>query len=239
MRWSNVDISFGPEDHSDTELSDRNLPFVVKILIRRHKVAKTLIGSRTSLNLMMRKTFIKMALNLAELTPVHDTFHGIIPGQSSTPIGHIDLEVHCGSEENKHQEVLTFEVASFDIGYNYILGRHFLLKFMVVVHTAYATIKIPRPKCVITLKSDQRDALACENASLTHVGRFGEKEAQELAAKVPKSHGGSTPVRTATSKPLAGGTLRLPAEKKSTFVASTSAQPGANQPADDKKGAID
>jgi hypothetical protein len=33
MRWSDVDISFGPEDHPITELSDRNLPFVVKDLI--------------------------------------------------------------------------------------------------------------------------------------------------------------------------------------------------------------
>jgi hypothetical protein len=42
--------------------------------------------------------------------------------------------------DNKHKEMLTFEVASFDIGYNCILGRHFLLKFMAVIHTAYATI---------------------------------------------------------------------------------------------------
>jgi hypothetical protein len=131
MRWSDVDISFGLEDHPDTELSDRNMSFVVKIPIGRHKVAKILIGSRASLNLMMRKTFIEMGLNLAELTPVHDTFHGIISGQSFTTIGHIDLDV-----------------ASFNIGYNYILGRPFLLKFMVVIHTAYATIKIviPRPE---------------------------------------------------------------------------------------------
>jgi hypothetical protein len=80
MRWSDIGISFGLEDHPDIELSDRNLPFVVKILIGRHKVAKTLIDSGASLNLMMRKTFIEMGLNLAELTPVHDTFHEIIPG---------------------------------------------------------------------------------------------------------------------------------------------------------------
>jgi hypothetical protein len=79
MRWSDVGISFGPEDHPDTELSDRNLPFMVKIPIGRHKVAKTLIDSGDSLNLMRWKTFIDMGLNLVELTPVHDTFHGIIP----------------------------------------------------------------------------------------------------------------------------------------------------------------
>jgi hypothetical protein len=122
MRWSDADISFELEDHPDTELSDRNLPFIIKIPIGCHKVAKTLIDSGASLNLMMRKTFIEMGLNLAELPPVHDTFHGIIPGQSSTPIGRIDLEVPCGTRENKHGEMLTFEVASFDIEYNCILG---------------------------------------------------------------------------------------------------------------------
>jgi hypothetical protein len=73
--------------------------------------------------------------------------------------------------------MLTFEVANFVIGYNCTLGRPFLLRFMAVVHTTYATIKMPGPRGVITLKSDQHDALACENATLTHAVRFGEKEA--------------------------------------------------------------
>jgi hypothetical protein len=45
MRWSNVDISFGPHDHPDIELYDRNLLFVVKLLIGQHNVAKTLINN--------------------------------------------------------------------------------------------------------------------------------------------------------------------------------------------------
>jgi hypothetical protein len=84
MRWSDIDISFRPEDHPNVELSERNLSFIVKIPIGRHKVVKTLINSGALLNLM-RKTFIEMSLNLADLTPVHDTFHEIIPEQSSTP----------------------------------------------------------------------------------------------------------------------------------------------------------
>jgi hypothetical protein len=58
MRWSDIDILFGKEDHPDTELSDRNVPFMVKIPIGRHKVAKVLIDIGALLNLMMRKTFI-------------------------------------------------------------------------------------------------------------------------------------------------------------------------------------
>jgi hypothetical protein len=50
--------------------------------------------------------------------------------------------------------MLTFEVASFNIGYNYIIERHFLLRFMVVIHTAYTTMKMPDLKGMITIKID-------------------------------------------------------------------------------------
>jgi hypothetical protein len=56
MRWSDVDISFEPQDHPDTKLSDRNLPFMVKLPIGRHKVVKMLIDNGSSLNLIMRKS---------------------------------------------------------------------------------------------------------------------------------------------------------------------------------------
>jgi hypothetical protein len=79
MRWFDVDISFGPWDHPDTELSDRNLSFVIKLPIGWHKVANTQIDNKASLNLIMRKTFIKIGLNLRNLILVHDMFHGIIP----------------------------------------------------------------------------------------------------------------------------------------------------------------
>jgi hypothetical protein len=240
MRWSDVDISFGPKDHPDTELSERNLPFVVKIPIGRHRVAKTMIDNGASLNLLMWRTFIEMGLSLADLTPVQDTFHRIIPGQSSTPIGRIELKVSCGSGENKRRETLTFEVASFDIGYNCILGRPFLLKFMAVIHTAYATINMPGPKGVITLKPDQRDVVACENASLTHAGKFGNKEAQDLTVKMSKIQQRNTPSRIATPGSAAGGTPRPITSKKGITMASPSNQPAANQlAAEDKKEATD
>jgi hypothetical protein len=172
-----VNISFEPGDPPEIELSERNLSFVVKLPIRRHKVTKTLIDNGASLNLIMRKTFIEMGLNLKDLTPIHDMFHRAILGQSSTHIGRIDLEVSCGIGDNKRKVMLMFEVASFDIGYNYILRRPFLLKFMTVIHITYATLKMPSPKGVITIKAHQRGALTCENATLIHAGQFSEKAA--------------------------------------------------------------
>jgi hypothetical protein len=134
MKWSGMDISFGLEDHPETNLSTKNLPFVPKLPIGRHKVAMTPVDNEAPLNLIMRKIFIKMGLNLKDLALVHDTFHGVILGQLSIPIGRIDLEVCCGTGDNKRKEKLMFEVSSFDIGYNCILGRSFLLKFIAVIH---------------------------------------------------------------------------------------------------------
>jgi hypothetical protein len=59
-------------------------------------VTKTLIDNGASLNLIMRKMFIEMGHSFTELTPVHDTFHGVILGQLSTPIGRINLMVSYG-----------------------------------------------------------------------------------------------------------------------------------------------
>jgi hypothetical protein len=115
------------------------------------------------------------------------------------------------------------------------MGMPFLLKFMMVIHTAYATIKMSGPKCIIILKSDQRDVVACENATLTNTERFSEKKEQELTMKVAKAHGGRTPIRTGISKPLAVETHRPPPEKKNTFLGTTSNQPSADQTMDDKK----
>jgi hypothetical protein len=109
--------------------------------------------------------------------------------------------VSCGTGDNKRREMLPLEVGSFDIGYKCILGRPFLLKFMAVIHTAYATMNMPGPKGVITIKADQRDVLTCENATLTHAGRFSEKTAEEQLAKVAKTQGGSIPLRSLVPKP--------------------------------------
>jgi hypothetical protein len=135
----------------------------------------------------------------------------------------------------KSIRLLTFKVASFDTGYNCILGRPFLLKFMVIIHTTYATINMSGPRGVITIKSDQCDALACENALLMHVGRFRAKAAKEQATKVAKTHDKNTQSKSPMPKPPTRGTHRPPSAKKGTHVASESNQPPADLHADDKK----
>jgi hypothetical protein len=45
MKGSEIDISFRPKDHLMIELYNQNLSFIVKLLIGRHKVAKTITNN--------------------------------------------------------------------------------------------------------------------------------------------------------------------------------------------------
>jgi hypothetical protein len=62
MKWFRMDISFDPSDHPKTQLSDQNLPFMVKMSIDKHNVAKRLFDNGSALNLFMRQTFLEMGL---------------------------------------------------------------------------------------------------------------------------------------------------------------------------------
>jgi hypothetical protein len=111
---------------------------------------------------------------------------------------------------------------------------------MAVIHTAYAIIKMPGPRGIITLTSDHRDAIACESVALTQAGKFGNKEAQDLAVKMAKIPQGNTSSRIATPASAAEGVSRLATLTKGITVASPSKQPAASQlVAEDKKGATD
>jgi hypothetical protein len=136
---------------------------------------------------------------------------------------------------NKCKEVLTFEVASFIIGYNYILGRPFLLKFLMVIHTAYATLKMPDPKGMITIKGDQRDALACENTTLMHGGPFNEKATQDQATKVAKKHGGSISFKSSAPKPPTIASPPPTSIGQEGRIWHLSVQPASRQSADERE----
>jgi hypothetical protein len=70
---------------------------------------------------------------------------------------------------------------------------------------------------------------------MPHVEQFDEKAAQDRAAKVAKTHGGSTSFKSPTPKPLTIGSPRPPSSKKGAYGASASNQQPVNQPTDGKK----
>jgi hypothetical protein len=71
------------------------------------------------------------------------------------------LPVTFGGELNYRTEKVVFDVVDLPLPYNGILGRPALDKFMAASHYAYNTLKMPGPVGVISIPSDEKDAIIC------------------------------------------------------------------------------
>ena len=69
--------------------------------------------------------------------------------------------VTFGGELNYRTEKIVFDVVELPLPYNGILGRPALAKFMAASHYAYNTFKMPGLLRVITIPSDEKDAIIC------------------------------------------------------------------------------
>jgi hypothetical protein len=71
------------------------------------------------------------------------------------------MPVTFGTPENYRIEFLRFEVANFDCGYNAIIERPRLAKFMVIPHYTYMILKMPGPQGIITVHVDFQGVAEC------------------------------------------------------------------------------
>jgi hypothetical protein len=71
------------------------------------------------------------------------------------------MPVTFGTPKNYRTEFLRFEVASFDCGYNTIIGRPGLAKFMAILHYSYMILKMSGPQGIITMRADFQGAAEC------------------------------------------------------------------------------
>jgi hypothetical protein len=102
-----------------------------------------------------------LGVALKELHESDPPFFGIVPTEGLYPLGHIYMPVTFGTPENYRTEFLRFEVASFDYGYNAIIGRPGLVKFMVIPHYSYMILKMSGPQGIITVRADFQGAAEC------------------------------------------------------------------------------
>jgi hypothetical protein len=102
-----------------------------------------------------------LGVALKELHESDTPFFGIVPTEGEYPLEHIYMPVTFGTPENYITEFLRFEVASFDYGYNAIIGRPGLVKFKAIPHYTYMILKMPRPQGIITMRTDFQGAAEC------------------------------------------------------------------------------
>nr|ABA97230.1 retrotransposon protein, putative, Ty3-gypsy subclass [Oryza sativa Japonica Group] len=165
LRWSEIAIKFDRSDHPDRVVHPGRYPLVLDPVVRNVKLRRTLIDGGSALNILFAKTLDDMQIPRTELKPSNAPFHGVIPGLSATPLGHITLPVTFGTRENFRTENVCFEVADFETAYHAILGRLALAKFVAVPHYTYMMIKMPGPRGVISLRNDIKQAVTCDKES--------------------------------------------------------------------------
>jgi hypothetical protein len=153
-RWSEHTISFSRADQWLNFDHPSKYPLLVDPVIQESRVKKVLVDGGSSINITFPRTLQALGVDIDDLTESNTPFFGIVPTEGEYPMGHIYMSVTFGTLENYRTEFLRFEVARFDCGYNTIIGRPGLAKFMAIPNYLYMILKMPRPQRIITVRAD-------------------------------------------------------------------------------------
>jgi hypothetical protein len=157
-RWSKHLITFTRADQWLNFDHPGKYPLLVDPVIQESRVKKVLVDRGSSINVTFPRTLLGLGVTLKELHESDTPFFGIVPTEGEYPLGHIYMPVTFGTPENYKTEFLRFEVASFNCGYNAIIGRPRLVKFMAIPHYTYMILKMPGPQGIITVRTDFQGA---------------------------------------------------------------------------------
>jgi hypothetical protein len=176
-RWSKHAIIFS---RADQWLNFDHLGkylLLVYPVIRESRVKKVLVEGGSSINVTFHRTLQALGVAIKDLTESDTPFFGIVPTEWEYPLGHIYLSVTFGTPENYRTEFLRFEVACFDCGYNAIIGRPGLAKFMAIPHYPYMILKMSGPQGVITARADFQGTTKCFRGAIQTALTIGPQAA--------------------------------------------------------------
>ena len=147
-----------------------------------------LVDGGSSIDILFRNSLPALKLTPAQLKPYDAQFWGVLPGQSSVPLGQITLPVQFGTPDHFRTEFVNFVVADFDGTYHAILGRPSLMKFMTVPHYSYLVLKMPTEKGVLTVRGNVYIVYTCEEES------FKVTEAIDLSIRMAETTAQATQI---------------------------------------------
>jgi hypothetical protein len=168
-RWSKHPITF---THADQWLNfdhPDKYPLLVDLVIQESRVKKVLVDGGRIINVTFPWTPLGLGVALKELHESDTPFFGIVSTEGEYLLGHIYMSVTFGTPDNYRTEFLRFEVASFDRGYNTIIGKPELAKFMAIPHYTYMILKMPGPQEIITVRADFQGAAECFRVAIEAV----------------------------------------------------------------------
>jgi hypothetical protein len=125
-----------------------------------------LVDGGSSIDILFCSSLPALKLTEADLKPYDAQFWGVLPGQSSIPLGQITLPIQFGTPNHFRTDYVNFMVVDFEGTYHAILSRPALTKFMVVPHYSYLVLKMPTEQGVLTLRGNIYTAYTYEEESL-------------------------------------------------------------------------
>jgi hypothetical protein len=169
-----------------------------------------------------------LGVALKELHESDTPFFGIVPTEEEYPLGHIYMPVTFRTPENYRTEFLRFEVASFNCGYNTIIGRPGLAKFMAIPHYTYMILKMPGPQGIITVRADFQGAAECfrvaihaaltTKPSTTYFAQANSKPEEDLAVPANEAQAVTSMRPTEETKRI---NLGFANERKTAIISSS------------------
>jgi hypothetical protein len=130
----------------------------------------------SSLNLIYADTLHKIKIPMNNLLPTETSFHGIVPGKPTYPLGAIHLDVIFDTPSNFRKEKIEFEVVDWPSQYHAILERPAFARFMAVPHYAYLKLWMPANRGPLTISSSFARSKNCDKDFNSMSQTFGVHE---------------------------------------------------------------
>jgi hypothetical protein len=130
----------------------------------------------SSLNLIYTDTLWKIKIPMADLLPSETSFHNIVLGKPTYPLGVIHLDVIFGTPTNFRKEKIEFEVIDWPSQYHAILGRPAFARFMAVPQYAYLKLQMPGNRGPLTISGSFALSENCDKDFNTLSQTFGIHE---------------------------------------------------------------
>ncbi|VFQ98565.1 unnamed protein product [Cuscuta campestris] len=139
---------------------DHNDPLVITMDINGVDVARVLVDTSSSVNILYLKTFQKLRLCRTQLEPLKTSLSSFT-GDTVEVEGSIVLPVELGSGEKTVWKKMRFIVVDIKCVHNAILGRPSINKVGAVISMPHLCMKFHTPGGVGEVKGDQRNAREC------------------------------------------------------------------------------
>ena len=163
--WSHREISFSRQDQWATIPEPGRFPLILDPCINSIRFERVLVDGGSSIDILFRNSLPALKLTPAQLKPYKAQFWGVLPSQSSIPLGQVTLPVQFGTPDHFRMEFVNFVVSDIDGTYHAILGRSTLTKFIGVPHYSYFVLKMPTEKGVLTIRGNVYTTYTCEEES--------------------------------------------------------------------------